>query len=83
MTHTFEDHHHDVICGDCHEPLRITCSGVAARYTEAACPFGQERQMCAACATKPRCRHCGEIIDDTDARDAATESGIAREADRG
>lgn len=94
--HIFPSHTHDVACGDCSEPLRITCSGLAARYTEAACPIGTERHACAECVTKPRCEECGEVsgsqkhppatccpadlIDDDDARDRAIESGIARNA---
>ena len=58
------DHTHDVACSDCGEPLRITCTGLAARYTEAACPIGTERHACAECVTKPRCEECGEVLTD-------------------
>ena len=66
MTHIFPDHHHDVTCGDCSEPLRITCTGLAARYTEAVCPIRTGRHACAECVTKPRCEECGEVIDRRD-----------------
>jgi len=86
VSHTWQrwppDHHHDVRCGDCGEPLRVTCAGLAARYTAEACDERNARHACVECATKPRCEECGEVLDSLTCRrcrDAATESGIARE----